>query len=85
MTLADFCATRKVMTGQEMIDFLEKYDPTIYEGIYPFTAIHVYDESYWIEDYGNGNFDVHIETQEYEGTLHEMEKILYDWVYGCSS
>ena len=82
MTLIEFSATRKVIAGLEMADFLERNDPSIYDGAFPFSAIYVYDESYWIEDYGNGAFHLHIETQEYEGTLPEMEQILYEWAYG---
>jgi hypothetical protein len=82
MTLVEFSLTRHALVGLEMVNFLEKYDPSIYDTGFPFNTIYVYDESYWIEDYGNGNFHLHIETQEYEGTLLEMEQILYKWVYG---
>lgn len=50
------------------------------EDQWPVYKLHVYQNSYYIEELKNGKFTTQLGNYEPEGTLREMEKAVWDWV-----
>jgi len=76
MSFKKFLASKKVLSSpQEIASFFEEMgdDPL------PAHKLHVYEDSYYIIENKDGTFSVSLPTDEFEGTLTQCEKVLYDW------
>jgi hypothetical protein len=79
MTLEIFKNNKIIVTDQqEIAEWKRKLtDEDDYDGA--LLSLHIYDNSYWIEERQHGIFGLIIENTEPTGTLEECEQILYDW------
>jgi len=78
--LDKFLKNKKILTTQKAIaNFFEKVLGHDYDTKHPYYRLHVYYKAYYIVEEENGNFYVEAENWYKEGTLEQMEQVLYDW------
>ena len=80
MNLKEFISTKKILRTKEELDaFFIKVDGELHPERHQQFALHVYQDSHYIDEYLEGQFSLNIENNSYSGTLQEMEQILFDW------
>lgn len=85
MTLEEFKATKIVLNTQKQIKtFFEKQLGINYDKKHPYFRMHTYYGPSYLYETKKGLYCCEIENTYSEGTIEQMEKILFDWAFPMS-